>query len=772
MDQSAKSSTATNESARKAVTDATDNPVADASTGKPSGSESSSDPRLGSHDSKTQGSPAADVRKEINLEPSGLKSRDDVEASDNALDETAKELLSELRAEVVNVYVSDNRRMGGLYAGGNISARDIAGHNQRSKPGVEGKDDRRTVSVVIIAREELARLKRVTVDVGLHKRAKSILDRERFVVLHGPPGVGKGTAALSLLGFDAEVHSIDPSITVRELSDFKHCFPVAAQKRYVVESLYPATAERINRFVVRAITRALSDEQTFLVLTVDDRVPISTDISAYVVPWRERPEPYRALRSHLAYYLTQDDVATVEERFDLEHLEAGLSDRAIHAVDDVARAVAKAFSEGHPLESVMVETGFGIDERVEAWFREKRTLDEVAFLVAAAVLGGCSYTTVSRHASRLEEFIAQRGRIDLSKKALRVTRPRSERLKNSMAIIEPGFVNTEFGRSPSETVRLENRWLVQAVLERVWRQYDLVADALLDWLFESGADRDPGVRIRAASAVGWLSQFDFATVRSRLLVPWALGTTMQARAVADALGTAVWFDTAAPLVLALLNHWGSMRENYDLWWTAAAAYGGDVGVRYTSVAMDQLRGIVGRGDHHAPTIISFSASDLVQSGGRFLPDVATQVFGHLAQWLDDDPVLAFTAEMTYTELLRRASDPEIPGSEEYCRRLVATESLDSSGSLMRHTLGEKSFRADALASIEKLVRFVDLDTDMRDPLEALLLRSATDSETTIDAQRLVHYLDRWATAKDPSAAAAAILRRLQEVTSNEHIQSL
>jgi hypothetical protein len=428
----------------------------------------------------------------------------------------------------------------------------------------------------------------------------------------------------------------------------------------------------------------------------------------------------------------------------------------------VARAVAKAFSEERPLESVMAEVGFGVHERVDEWFHEKRTPDEIAFLAATAVLGGCSYPTVSRHAGRLEQLLARRSRINLAKKALRVTRPRSERLQRGLAVIEPGFMNTEFGRSPCDTVRLENRWLVQAVLEQIWQQYDLVADALLDWMFELGADRESAVRLRVASAAGWLSQFDFATVRARLLVPWALGNTLQAWSAANALGAAVWFDTAAPLSLGLLNHWASMGGNYDMWWTAAAAYGGDVGVRYTSVAMDQLRRILLHGDRRALAIVGFSVANLVQSGGRFLPDVATQVFSHLAQWLDDDPRPAFVAEMTYTELLRRAVDPDVPGSQEYWRRLVATENLASSGKLMRRTLGEKGFRADALLAIERMVRAADVDEDVREPLEALLLRSSTGLQTAVDAERLVHYLERWANGKEPSAAAAAIRRRLRE----------
>ena len=677
------------------------------------------------------------------------------------------EYLEQTRADVTNIYVYDSRSYG-VYAEGTVSAHDISGHDKTVTSDGKSTHDperARTVSVVAIALHDRDKLRCVAINVGQHERAREILDRERLVVLHGPAGVGKGAAALLLLGLDHEVLGVDPSVTAKDLAEFRQRFPYGPQRRYLVEALSPATAAQLSSFVTRTVTRDLGDEESYLIITVDDRVSLSPELAEYVVPWRDRPDAALALRSHLAYYLAEGDVAAVENRFDLVRLSSDLTDRSLRSVDEVARAVVKAFNGSQSFESLLDDLGFGAAARVAKWFSAERSPDELGFLLSVAVLGGCPYSTVARHARRLEKLIADGHRISLSKRRADPLRSRSRRVHEAMAMLEPGFVDTEYGRSPAETVRLESRWLVHGVLDIVWREYDLVADALLAWLYEAGDDLDPSVRLRAAAAAGWLSQYEFAAVRQRLLVPWAVGSSEAARAAADALGQATWFDSTAPLALGLLNVWARREQNYDLWWTAAVAYGGEVGVRHPSVAMDQMLAIVLRGDHRAPSVVAESAVRLVTSGGRFAQEIAAHVLNHLTRWLRQGLVAALTAQRVYVELLRRASDPDWPAATDYWRLLIAPENRDTSADLLRATLAERTFRADALDSLASLVRAVDQDQDSREKLEGLLMRVADGpGSTAVDGQRLLHYLNRWASNRDPSPTARVIAGRLQELT--------
>lgn len=664
------------------------------------------------------------------------------------------------RAGIASVYVYDNRSYG-VYAEGDVTAREVAGHDKNAtRTGRPGGQMARPVSVVAVASRDRERLSKVAISAGPADRAAAILERERLVILHGPAGVGKGTAGLSLLGFGHEVLHVDPSVTARDLTDFSRRFPYGKQRRYLVEALPTATAAQLSGFVVRAAARDLEAGDSYLVITADDRTVLNPELARYVAAWPERPDTLLALRAHLGFYLGNDQAAALEDRYDLRRLSLGLAARPMSSVDEVALIVVSGSRGSRPFESLLGELGFDAPTRVAEWLAAgQHSTADIGFLLAAAVLGGCPYSAVSRHARRLEQLIADTA--GLRKRPADPLRSRSQRLQDTMAVLKPGVVETEYGQSPTEMVELENRWLVQAALSTIWHEHDLLADALLGWLQETGDDPDPGVRMRAASAAGWLSQHEFAVLRQELFLPWARGSSSAARAAADALGLAAWQDSTAPLVLALLNVWAWQDDDYDLWWTAAVAYGGEAGVRYHAVAMDHLLVIAGNADERAPRVVSWSVVRLVASGGRFAPEIAAFVLAHLTRWLKNSQTAALTAQTAYAEMLRRASDADWPSSREYWHMLTAPGSLDDSADLLHAVLNERTLRADSLESIEVLTRAGDHDPETRHNLAALLARVAGAGHN--DRGRLVHYLSRWAADSDPSPAARDLASQLKEV---------
>jgi hypothetical protein len=475
----------------------------------------------------TDGRPAAEHAPDA-AAPDPAEARPQQREADNQESEkdtaptAADEYAERNRAGVTSIYIYDNRSYG-VHAEGDITAREIAGHDKTVTSGARRGSGQaaRTVSVVSVASQDRDRLRKVAVSAGHRDRAAAILESERLVILHGPAGVGKGTAGLWLLGFSHEILSVDPSLTARDLTDFSSRFPYGRQCRYLVEALSPATTAQLSGFVLRAAARDLQASDSYLVITVDDQIPLSPELAGHVVAWPDRPDTALVLRTHLDYYLGDGAGATVEDRYDLPQLNTGLAARPLRSVDEVARIVAGGFKSSRPFGSLLDDLGFGAPTRVAEWFAAgQRSSADLGFLLAVAVLGGCPYATVSRHARRLEQLIADVSRIRLSRQPASPLRSRSQRLQETMAVLKPGFVETEYGQSPAEMVEMESRWLVQAVLSVVWHEYDLLADALLRWLRETGDDPDPGVRIRAASAAGWLSQYEFAALRRQLFLPW------------------------------------------------------------------------------------------------------------------------------------------------------------------------------------------------------------------------------------------------------------
>jgi hypothetical protein len=670
------------------------------------------------------------------------------------------------RAVVASVYIHEDHRSYGVYAEGTIRARDIAGHDKTAGDGAgQGGERQRPVSVLPVAAQDRERLRRVMVSSGHREHAAEMLARKRLVVLHGPDGVGKASAGLWLLGLDQEVLSIDPSVTARDLAELGRRLPYGKGRRYLVDALAPATASRLTSFVMRAAARDLAAGDGYLVITVDDRVPLGPDLADFTVPWPERPDTALALRAHLEYYLPGGEAAAAEERYELAQVRTGLAARALRLVDDAARVVERGFRDGRPLEAVLADLGFGAQARAGEWFGADggRSPGEIGFLLAAAVLHGVPYSTAARHAGALERLIAGASRIRLSRQPAEPLRGRSARLAGAMAVLEPGFIETEYGKSPADMVRLESPWLVPAVLGTVWQEYDLVSDALLAWLRAAGDDPDPDVRLRAAAAAGWLSQYDFAGLRAELFLPWAKGSSRAAWSAADALGQAAWLAGTAPLALALLDVWAGQDEDYDLWWTAAVAYGGDAGVAYPSVALDHLLAIAEKDDPRARHVVAGSLVRLVGAGGRFIPELAAFVLAGLADWLEQGPAAAAAALDGYTEVLRRAADPDWPSSREYWRRLAAPQALGSSARLLRAALGSRAARDEALGSVEVLARAGDGDPLLLAELEALLAGVTAAGGT--DRDRIVHYLSRWAAGYDPSPGARELADRLKGATA-------
>jgi hypothetical protein len=306
-------------------------------------------------------------------------------------DEAAGDRYAEReRAVVAAVYIHQDHRSYGVYAEGSIRAQDVSGRDKTAGGGTGQRGERqRQVSVLPVAGQDRERLRLVMVSAGRQDHAAEILSSRRLVVLHGPDGVGKASAGLCLLGLEHEVLSVDPSLTAADLAEFRRRFPYGGERRYLVDALAPATASRLTSFVLRAAARELAEDGSYLVITVDDRIPLSGDLAEFVVPWYERPDISRALRTHLDYYLP-GDAASAEERYELAQVSSGLAARAVRRIDEAARVVGSAFRAGRPLDAVLAELGFGARQRAEKWFAADggRTPGEVGFLLAVTVLLG------------------------------------------------------------------------------------------------------------------------------------------------------------------------------------------------------------------------------------------------------------------------------------------------------------------------------------------------------------------------------------------------
>lgn len=676
------------------------------------------------------------------------------------------------QAGVTHVYVVDQRNYG-VYAGpgGTVRAKKVTGHDGRGD-GAGGRlseADERHISAVLVSESVLLSLEHVRVSSPGDEKLGDLLTSRRLAILHGPEGHGKGSAALAALGLHESILNLDPSVTPADLSDFARRRPLEGSSRYVVESLSPDTAQRLNSFVLRSLERDLAANDGRLVITVDARATLDPDITAYVLPWTAKPDPALLLRRHLGLHVGAEQVDEIFADEASASVVEALGGRSLREAAETARRLAELLAGGRPLTEAVQSAGLDATARVREWFAKDPSIEDIAFVIATAVLGGCRYATVAAAAQPLAKLIARGSRHKLSRVPVNPLRTRSERVEQAMAVLEPAVFRTSYGLASVETIRLENRWLVQALLDEVHHEYDVLRAATYTWLEDLGRSDDADVRLRAAGAVAWLAQHDFPLADRQILLPWALGTTRESRAAAEVLGVAAWLEPCAALALELVHTWAQQRSDLDLWWTAAAAYGGELGVRFPSVAMDGLYGIVtaDHGDVDATVtalrIVSEGALRLLRGGGRYDPGLADLVLQHLASWLDADRAAAYTARRCYTSALFDASDVEWAWSADNRRLLLHDSTRSASARLLRAVLTDGKFRDDALDSLEALLRACDLDDSFFDPLAALVVTATTGEGTNArDLLRIRHYLNRWCSGRRPSTSARTLLDRLPE----------
>lgn len=678
----------------------------------------------------------------------------------------AQGVQDKVRLDAARVFLTDPRRQDSVNVSGNLQSRNFAMgdlHIHKESGSKGATRTRLLVSTVRVDETETQKLRRVWVPVPEFALAAEILLAERLVLIQGRQGVGKSSAALSLLSDGASILSVDPSISSGDLARATERIGIVEGGCYVIESLDPSTAANLNIFVARGLREQLRAKNARLVVTVDQAVVLQSELTAFVVPLATRPDPVAVLRNHIKYQLDDDSsLDTLERQYDLEQFREVLADRNLGHVQAISGAILSAFAASTTLADLLDDVGVAAGSLVRDWFQTKPepTLAEVCLLVSMALLGGCSYSTVAGQASVMERIVSADTGVRVRKKNYLQTR--STTLSRVLAIAQTSVQETDLGAIPGETVRLANRWTAVAVVDTLWQEYDVILEAVIKWLSEAGGDPDANVRVRAAVAAGFFATYDFTLVRERLLELWAQGSEASARAAADALGQSAQYDATAPLVLSLLNRWISEElSDYDLWWTAAVAFGGDLGLSYPSIAMDQLLMIIARFDEQSISIVTESVVRLLLGGSRHPGSVMAHVYAHLEYWLSLRELPATVARLAYSVLLARATDDEAWYSAQYLSAVLSD--VVAAASLLRECLRNKDTRPLVLECLRSILILGDSDESTQRTISDLLVNVATgaNSEPT-DGQRLTHYLQRWAESDDHPATARLIVLLLEQ----------
>lgn len=544
------------------------------------------------------------------------------------------DFLRELK-ETASVYV-DNRRFGNYFEQdatvfGSVAGRDSGKWAKALSANVVGK----------ILIENIEKVCSVYVETVSYTQASSVLRDKHILVLSGHQNFGKQTTAVRLLSSlsDSEVFELNPTL------DNLGMLECEANQAYLIDTLTPGEGnqQKIDSYVLKSLSHKFKQNNSYLVITVDSSWHLSQRIlDDYILKWQTLPEREIILKNHLEWYLKNQYIEEIDSVLEDDVVQSFLNDKLLPGdLDRLAELLAKVIRDELDLEEALSRFSVRVQQQVESWFKEHSKLNERIFFITLAVLSGSKSQAIEESSTRLQSLIQPKSDKDEENNTENdyfFGTTRSSFLKGVYASLDKGVENTNHGTSQIEIINLDNSAFQPAIISYVWNEYSRLREPILLWLKELGSHKNFDVSSRAAAAIGELSKYDFTTVLEKTLQPWANSEDERLRKLAAlSLSIPVMDSNLAPQVLALLDHWCGLKNNFYLRWTATVAYGGYVGFRFPDTALRNLLKIAKSANESENEQLFFAAAESIITlfqAGKFISGQYFKVLSEICQWIE------------------------------------------------------------------------------------------------------------------------------------------
>jgi hypothetical protein len=625
-----------------------------------------------------------------------------------------------------------------------------------------------TIPTTRVLSKDLEKNRSVFVKPPSYERAYKVLEEGRLLIIWGKARIGKWYLSLHLLSefHDDQIFEIDPTIKMDELKINE----LRPNLGYIIRNISPDNAGQINAFFLTHLRDRLRELHSHLIITVDSHVILPKETCGHcLVNIQELPELTQLLEKYLLLYLTDSD--TISQALELcqnEAIRQYLGANPLPGeVERLAELLAKVTRGDLDINDALARLEVRALQYVESWFENHIELEERTFMISLAVFNGASYQVVIEADDHLLSLIKP----SITKKESIATdsvfNTRSQRINELNARLVEGYEQTEFGMSTIEFIEFNNPSLQSATLHYIWNEYDRLRKPLLDWLLDLGNHPNFDIRSRAAAAIGKLSIYNFGDIRSKVIIPWANHKDRKTReAAALALGIPVWEGELAPQVLGLLHHWSSLRNNVRLNWTACAAYGGLVGLRFPDIALNDLYTVA---NHEGFTLFNALNRSIISlfHAGRIVSDYYYKTLEALRDWTEDrrEENVALMGCLIFLQLASKSKVEADPYGDTWPTLLwLAAETKffqDTIVSLWRRSLNTKRTRKYALETLNNWLQIVDGDNRLLPAIKELISEMAIRGSDR-ERERLHFYLNRWASLQEDGAESArTILDTLQ-----------
>lgn len=690
--------------------------------------------------------------------------------SEKINDKETAQLISELiqGQKIASVYI--DARSGGLFFSGDTKITgDVAGRTL-NKEGYDQSDkifNNQIIGQIII--QDIEKVDNVYVKTSSYEKLQQALLENHVLIVWGQAHYGKWTTALKLLSSSSlslnNIFEIKPDVTFDEIFSLN----IESQQGYIIDTLAGEIAESIDIFLMNRLSNRFKNHNSYLIITVDHRHDIAKDkIENFLFNWNVIPDSLDILKKHLYWYLKDKkqfdqiiEIVTKEDEI-LKVLKSSLLPRELDKFSELMIKVAN--NELELTEAISRFKSHAI-KQVEEWFENNHELDKRIFIISLSALNGASYQDVIMADEHLNNLINPN--VDETEKnASQVfSYSRKQKIKNVRAHLSQGFQTTEFGKSPVELIEFDNISYQPAVLHHVWIEYDPLRKILVKWLREI-AFSNYDVRMRVAAAVGELLKYDFNYVKSEILLQWANHEDIRPRvAAAFALGIPAWEGEFAPQVLGLLHHWSTIRNNWRLQWTSAAAFGGLVGLRFPDVALRDIYNISLSEDIRLFSVLNNSIFNIF-SAGELSNDYYMKVLTALNNWINTSPNInsRLVGVLIFLNLLSTNKTRGIPDANKWYTFFVLLQESEKYENLIATTwrsgLNNKSSRKIALQSLKILIHAVDDDLRLYPTMESFIKKLIHNGSSSHEKERLCYYLNHWIADSNRETSTAEKLLKI------------
>ncbi|WP_349408739.1 toll/interleukin-1 receptor domain-containing protein [Pseudalkalibacillus sp. SCS-8] len=432
-------------------------------------------------------------------------------------------------------------------------------------------------SLYKIPAEELESIKARYVPVKERQVAAEILSKHHLLYLKSSKRVGKYTTSLHILNELnlSQINQIIGDTTFDLLATSR----LKKDTGYLIDNVALDMLVSANHQTVRLLMKNLEENNSYLILTSSNTTDYNESLDPVSITIEDAPDRYQLVKKQIET-ATEDTKTSALQFIHTNKQMLEQSEFAPAKVEQLATFIlqTKGLTSAQLNDYIAQLT----QERIRHYFNNDITRSQFSKLLTLAVLRDIPLLEFSKHAQHVSEQI-NIGREDTSLQTLEAE------LEFLQARTYKKPITTDIGMDTVEFITFTNKDNADLILRHMWQHYPDLRKTIVEWIHLLIEDKTFKLKEEVIQTVVYLATLDFSYIRNELLQGWANHKSPYYRYSAVKVLKLLSYDRQyIAQISRLLHSWGSLRNNYNLRWTAAATYTSRVGAILLPQAMGDI----------------------------------------------------------------------------------------------------------------------------------------------------------------------------------------